>query len=161
QLEARARIELALRTVASRREELALAEQRLAAGVISALELAQAETLLRQAEAELAALRLAEARTANALGLLVGGPIDRELPAPAALGEQISAAPLTAGLPSELLASRPDVRAAEERLRAARADIGAARAAFFPSISLTGSSGYASTDLGDLLGVDGHTWSFG
>ncbi len=160
-LEARARIALAERTVESRREEMTLAEQRLEAGVISALELAQTETLLRQAETELAALRYAEAQSANALALLVGGPLDRELPAGAPLGEQVSDAPLRAGLPSELLAARPDVRAAEERLRAARADIGAARAAFFPSIVLTASSGYASTELGELFEADGHTWSFG
>src|SRR3546814_8970951 len=59
------------------------------------------------------------------------------------------------------MVARPDILAAEERLRAARANIGAARAAFFPSISLTGSIGFASTDLGNLIGNDGLNWSFG
>ena len=68
---------------------------------------------------------------------------------------------IAAGLPSELMVTRPDVLAAEERLRAARANIGAARAAFFPSISLTGSLGFASTALGNLVGSDGLSWSFG
>src|SRR5690606_6798116 len=68
---------------------------------------------------------------------------------------------LDPGLPSDLLLARPDIIAAEEQLRAARANIGAARAAFFPSISLTGNLGFASTELDDLLGDDGLTWTFG
>lgn len=68
---------------------------------------------------------------------------------------------LAAGIPSDLLTARPDVLAAEERLRAARANIGAARAAFFPSITLTGSYGYSSRELDDLVGADRRTWSFG
>src|SRR3546814_2317739 len=68
---------------------------------------------------------------------------------------------IAAGLPSELMVTRPDILAAEEKLRAARANIGAARAAFFPSISLTGSIGFASTDLGNLIGNEGLSWSFG
>jgi multidrug efflux system outer membrane protein len=68
---------------------------------------------------------------------------------------------LAAGIPSDLLTTRPDILAAEERLRAARANIGAARAAFFPSITLTGNYGYASTDLDELVGEDRRTWSFG
>jgi outer membrane protein, multidrug efflux system len=68
---------------------------------------------------------------------------------------------LAAGLPSKLLLARPDILAAEERLRAAEADIGAARAAFFPSISLTGALGFASSELNNLVGADGLTWSFG
>src|SRR3546814_12285204 len=60
-----------------------------------------------------------------------------------------------------LMVTRPDILAAEEKLRAARANIGAARAAFFPSISLTGSIGFASTDLGNLIGNEGLSWSFG
>src|SRR5690606_2513328 len=160
-IEADSRIRLAEATVRSRREELEIAERRLDAGAVSALEVAQVETLLTQAETQLAALRLGSARSADALAVLVGGPIDEELPAPAPLGRQASDAPLAAGLPSELLAVRPDILAAEERLRAARANIGAARAAFFPSISLTARSGYSSTELDDLFSEDGSTWSFG
>ena len=160
-VEADSRIRLAEATVQSRREELEIAERRLDAGAVSALEVAQVETLLTQAETELAALRLESARNANALAVLVGGPLDVDLPPPAPLGRQASDAPLAAGLPSELLAVRPDVIAAEERLRAARANIGAARAAFFPSISLTARSGYSSTELDDLFSEDGSTWSFG
>src|SRR5690606_24660588 len=68
---------------------------------------------------------------------------------------------LTAGLPSDLLVARPDIVAAEERLRAARANVGAARAAFFPSISLTGNLGFSSLSLDNLFNDDSMTWSFG
>src|SRR5690606_35648253 len=77
------------------------------------------------------------------------------------LTEQVNVEPLSAGLPSEVIAVRPDILAAEEQLRAARANIGVARAAFFPSVSLTGLLGFASTDLTDLVGEDGLGWSFG
>lgn len=155
------RIELAEATVLSREEGLEIARVRLEAGITSALEFRQAETLLTQAQAELAGLRLAKARNDNALAVLVGGPVASPLPAPLPLEQQAGAEWLAAGLPSELLVVRPDIMAAEERLRAARADIGAARAAFFPSIALTGNFGFASTELGDLFGSDGLTWGFG
>ena len=160
-LEASERIRLAEATVDSRREELAIAERRLEAGAVSALEVAQVTTLLTQAETQLAALRLQRAQSENALILLIGGPLDEDAPPPAPLGAQASAEPLAAGIPSELLALRPDIVAAEERLRASRANIGAARATFFPSITLTASSGYSSTQLDGLFSQDGDTWSFG
>jgi multidrug efflux system outer membrane protein len=77
------------------------------------------------------------------------------------LAGQTPAIALDAGLPSELLADRPDIAAAEEQLRAANANIGAARAAFFPSISLTGSTGFTSTELTGLVGSNNTTWSVG
>lgn len=160
-LEADARVGLAEATVASRRQELEIAERRLDAGAVSALEVAQVETLLTQAETELAALKLTRAQASNALTVLVGGPLDEELPEPAPLGQQASDVPLAAGLPSELLTARPDIIAAEQRLVAARANIGAARAAFFPSITLTGTSGYASSELDGMFSQDGRTWAIG
>jgi multidrug efflux system outer membrane protein len=160
-LEAQERLELAEATVNSRREGLRIAKRRLDSGVTSALDYSQTETLLTQAETELAALRLSQAQNTNFLVNLIGGPIEGTLPPPVPLAEQTRVEALAAGLPSDLLANRPDIIAAEERLRAARANIGAARAAFFPSISLTGSYGYASSELDDLIGDDGLTWSFG
>ncbi len=160
-LEAEERIALAERTVQARSDQLRIARRRLDAGVTSELEFRQAETLLTQAEAELAGLRLTRAQNENLLAVLVGGPIGDDLPMPQSLANQVGASALSAGLPSNLLESRPDIRAAEESLIAARANIGAARAAFFPSIQLTGNSGYASTDLDSLLGTDGRAWSFG
>lgn len=160
-LELAERIALAEATVTSREEGLEIAKVRLDAGITSALEFRQAETLLTQAQAELAALRLAKARNDNALAVLIGGPVPGPLPDGVPLVRQVTAADIAPGLPSELLVARPDIVAAEERLRAARADIGAARAAFFPTISLTGLFGFASSELSDLFGDDGLTWTFG
>lgn len=160
-LEAAERIRLAEQTVASRQEGLRIAKVRFDAGITSALDYRQAESLLTQAEAELAGLRLAKAQSDNALAALVGAPVTGPLPDALSLERQVNPVPLAVGLPSELLVTRPDIIAAEEQLRAAEANVGAARAAYFPSISLTGSFGYASTDLNNLVGKDGLTWSFG
>ncbi len=155
------RLRLAEATVASRREGFEIAGTRLEAGITSALDYRQAEALLMQAETELAGLRLVDARTSNALAVLIGGPIPADLPAGLPLEAQVDITPLEAGLPSSLLTVRPDVIAAEEQLRAARASIGAARAAFFPTISLTGLFGFASSELDNLFGDDSQSWSFG
>lgn len=159
--EADERIQLAEATVRSRQEGLRIARLRLNAGVTSALDFRQAESLLTQAETELAGLQLTKAQSDNFLAVLTGGPIPGNLPAALPLAQQKSGVTIAAGLPSDLMVARPDVLAAEEQLRAARANIGAARAAFFPSISLTGNLGFASTDLGNLVGHDGLGWSFG
>ncbi|MFS0735537.1 efflux transporter outer membrane subunit [Sphingomonas sp. 1P06PA] len=159
--EAAERVALAERTVTSRREGVRIAKRRLDAGVTSALDYRQAETLLTQAETELASLRLTQAQTDNALSVLVGGPITTPLPDPLRLDAQQLQRALDPGLPSELMTNRPDILSAEETLRAARANIGAARAAFFPSISLTGSAGFASNQLDGLFTNDTLTWSFG
>ena len=154
-------IRLAEATVTSRKEGLRIARLRLDAGVTSALDYRQSETLLTQAETELASLRLAKAQSDNFLAVLVGGPLPADLPAPLPLAAQSSPPALSAGLPSDLLVARPDILSAEEQLRAAHANVGAARAAFFPSISLTGSVGFASSSLDNLFGNNGLTWSFG
>jgi len=160
-LETAERIQLAEATVQSRREGLQIAKVRLDSGITSELDFRQAESLLTQAETELAGLRLTKIQRNNLLAVLVGGPIAEALPDALPLAQQASPMTLAAGLPSELLVARPDIISAEERLRAARANIGAARAAFFPSIALTGNFGYASAELGDLVGSNGRTWSFG
>ncbi|HEY4366190.1 MAG TPA: efflux transporter outer membrane subunit [Steroidobacteraceae bacterium] len=160
-LEDSERIQLAQATLKSRQDGVHIAKRRLDAGVTSALDFHQAETLLTQAETELATLQQAKAQNDNLLAVLVGGPMDSPLPDALPLDQQAGSTALAPGLPSELLNTRPDILAAEERLRAARANIGAARAAFFPSISLTGSFGYASTELNNLVSEDGMTWNFG
>ncbi|RJF93606.1 efflux transporter outer membrane subunit [Sphingomonas cavernae] len=159
--EAAERIALAEATVRSRQEGLRIAKRRLDAGVTSALDFRQSESLLTQAETELAGLKLVKAQSDNFLAVLTGGPLPGTLPTPLPLARQASPAELAAGLPSELLVARPDIIAAEEQLRAARANIGAARAAFFPTISLTGNIGFASDALGNLVGENGFSWSFG
>ena len=160
-LEADERIELARQTLESRQQELQIAQKRLDAGVTSALDFRQAEALVTQAELALAGVTLDRARTRNLLAVLVGGPIPGALPEGLSLEAQNLDADLDAGLPSQLLLARPDIISAEYDLRAARFDIGAARAAFFPSISLTGSAGFSSTELDDLIGEDGLSWRFG
>lgn len=154
--------DLAERTIASRRTGLKIAKLRLDAGVTSALDYRQAEVLLTQAETEVASLRNQRAQQRNIVRLLVGQPIEEERLAPAStLENQGIVRDIAAGLPSELLANRPDILQAEEQLRAARANIGAARAAFFPQITLTGQAGFTSTQLGNLVGNQGLGWSFG
>lgn len=160
-VEASEQITLAEQTVQSRREGVRIAQVRLTAGLTSALDFHQAESLLTQAEASLAALKLQRAQIENLLFVLVGGPVPGPLPAPLPLSDQLDPVTLAAGLPSALLLARPDVIAAEERLRAAEANVGAARAAFFPNISLTGALGFASDALNRLVGSDGLTWSYG
>lgn len=160
-LEANERIELAQATLNSRTEELRLAQRRFDSGVTSETDLRQAETLLSQAETQLAELRQSREQATNLLTVLIGGPLDSELPQAIPLQRELDTPVLAAGAPSALLLNRPDIMASEERLRAARANIGAARAAFFPTVLLTGQYGYASTELDSLFGGDHRTWSYG
>ncbi|WP_230280086.1 efflux transporter outer membrane subunit [Croceicoccus sp. Ery15] len=160
-LETQDQVELAIATVSSRSDSLIIAKRRLDIGVTSALPMRQAETLLTAAQQQLASQRLAEAQLRNQLAVLVGGRIPDDLPEGLALEEQGNGMRLDPGLPSEMLLARPDVVAAEENLRAARANIGAARAAFFPTISLTGNAGFASETLGGLFDEGIFAWSAG
>lgn len=161
QVETREQIALAQSTVESRQEGLRIAKLRLDAGVTSALDYNQAETLLTQAEQQLSIQRLSAANLANQLTVLVGGRIPVDLPVGRDLAAQGVDSVLDPGLPSRLLLVRPDIVQAEELLRADEANIGAARAAFFPTISLTGNAGLASNDLGNLFSGDSFVWSFG
>jgi len=161
QLETAAQISLADTTVISRREVLRIATVRQRAGLTSALDVRSAESLLGQAEAARAALGLVQVQVNTQLQVLVGAPVPGPLPAPLPLAQQTDTTLLGAGLPSALLLSRPDILGAEETLRAAEANIGAARAAFFPTISLTGALGFASSALNTLVGTDGLTWNAG
>ncbi len=155
------RIALAERTVAARREGLRIARRRMEAGVTSSVDFDQSAILVTQAETELAELNRTTGQSRNLLTVLVGGPVEGTLPAPRPIADSGQFAGLDAGLPSALLANRPDIVAAEYQLRAANADIGAARAAFFPNIALTGNYGFASSSLGDLFGSNFQSWSFG
>ena len=160
-VETEEQIALAEATAESRREGLRIARLRLDNGVTSALPYRQSETLLTQAEQQLASERLALARLRNQLAVLVGGRVPEGLPDGLTLAAQGNKQRLAAGIPSDLLLVRPDIVAAEEQLRAARANIGAARAAFFPTISLTGNAGLSSASLDGLFSGDGFGWSFG
>jgi multidrug efflux system outer membrane protein len=155
------RISRAEATVESRERGLEIAELRRRSGVTSALDSRQAETLLTQAQTELAALRRSRATLGNQLQVLIGGPAATPLPEGLPLAEQGLTDELGAGLPSDLLLHRPDIREAEQQLLSANANIGAARAAFFPRITLTGFAGYQSTELSQGVGSDGFTWTLG
>lgn len=157
------RLELASQTVASRGESYRIFKRRYEVGAISRLDLSQVEVLLTQAQTLQEQLEQARATRVHALVQLLG-----VAQAPAALAAWPSrriddAAVLrevAPGLPSNLLAARPDIAAAEHQLRAAQANIGAARAAFFPRISLTGSFGSASSELDGLFDSGSRAWSF-
>lgn len=152
--------QLAERTLADWRQSLDLARRLKDAKQTSGLDVAQAESQVASAEADLVARTRAVAQAGNALQLLVGAELPASLPAPLSLVAQPVVTQLPAGLPSELLIRRPDIRQAESNLVAANADIGAARAAFFPRLSLTASLGYASPALHKLFAGERRTWTF-
>jgi len=151
-------LQVTRRTLASREEALKLVRVRFDGGVAAEPELRGAESLLAGARATLAALQRQRSQDLNALVLLLGQPMPPDLPAAPPL-EALALAELPAGLPSEVLLQRPDIRQAEQQLITANANIGAARAAFFPRIALTGSLGTASTQLSGLF--ENTAWSFG
>lgn len=154
-------IAVAERTLASRLKAQDIARLRLAAGVTSAVDYEQASILVTQAETQLADLQRTTQLQRNLLLVLIGGPVDAQPPAGRDIADARQFASLDPGLPSMLLANRPDVLAAEEQLRAASANIGAARAAFFPRISLTGAAGFISPELSALFDGDSGVWSYG
>ncbi|EWC41790.1 efflux transporter outer membrane subunit [Stutzerimonas stutzeri] len=153
-------LQLTERTLADWQQSLELARLLKRAEQSSSLDVAQAEGQVAQAEADLQTRRRALAQADNALQLLVGSELPGDLPAGLPLERQSVIAQLPAGLPADLLLNRPDLRQAEQILVAANADIGAARASFFPQISLTASFGYASTSLGSLFDPAGQVWRF-
>lgn len=153
------RLELTRETIASRAESLRIFRRRFEVGAISKLDLTQVETLWQQARALGADLERIRAEQAHALALLAGASLD--LPAQSApLDDTAVMRELPAGLPSDLLANRPDIVAAEHQLQAANANIGAARAAFLPSITLTGAFGTASAELDGLFSSGSRAWTF-
>lgn len=152
---------LTQQTLASREQALRLTGLRHQNGIASALELRLAESLTAAAQVALAQQQRQRALDRNTLALLVGQPVDQPLTdaelRPA--GDPAKAlAEVAVGVPSSVLLSRPDVRAAEQQLAAANANMGAARAAFFPRVSLTASLGSASSELSGLF--KGGTWGW-
>ena len=137
-----------------------LIRRRYEVGQASELDLRTAEGQVASAAADLATFTRQRALAEDALVLLVGAPIPAGLPPAPPLAEAAVVADLPAGLPSELLERRPDILAAEHLLEAQNASIGAARAAFFPSITLTASGGFSSNDLGHLFDGPSGMWSF-
>jgi multidrug efflux system outer membrane protein len=150
-------------TLATREESFKLSKLRFDNGVTSELDFRQAESLTEAARVSLAQQVRQRALDQNALTLLLGQPLTGELAVALPTGKGLADAPMMvdvpAGLPSDLLTRRPDVRQAEQQLLAANADIGAARAAFFPRISLTASAGSASSHLSGLFKSGSYGWT--
>lgn len=152
---------LANETLRSRQEEYVLQQSLTAAGKSSQLPLHQAESALESARYQALLTDKQVLTDRNALELLMGEPLPADLiPSPDSLAGMTNSQPISAGLPSDLLQQRPDIISAEHTLLGAYADIGAARAAFFPSISLTTSAGRASNSLSELFDAGGRSWSF-
>lgn len=152
-------LQLVTKTLTAQETAYKLIQKRYNAGVISELDLRQAQSLVEIARGDVARYTQLTAQSENALNLLVASPISQEL-----LSSELSGISppreISAGLSSEVLLRRPDVLAAEHQIKAANANIGAARAAFFPRIILTGSAGTASADLSGLFKAGSGAWSF-
>jgi multidrug efflux system outer membrane protein len=146
-------------TVQSAERSRSLTEARLRGGIAPRTDLLQAQQILETARADLAQQHARRAQDANLLQLLVGAPVSPSL-LPSSIDQAASTvASLPAGLDSRVLLRRPDIIQAEYELRAANAEIGAARAELFPRISLTGLLGFASTALGGLFSGGAFNWS--
>ncbi|WP_354684762.1 efflux transporter outer membrane subunit [Cupriavidus necator] len=154
--------ELARDTLKARESTYGLARQRFEAGATSALDLRDNESLVAQARVAAAQLARQRAQAQNALEVLVGRPIAtiENLPEPTRLSDERIVSDIPPGLPSDLLEQRPDIRQAEQQLKSANANIGAARAAFFPRITLTSSAGTISPSFSGLFDAGTHAWSF-
>ncbi|TFF13602.1 efflux transporter outer membrane subunit [Pseudomonas sp. BCA14] len=149
---------LAQQTLVANDHSWQLTDRSKTAGKASALDVVQARTAVESTRASAARYERQVAQDLNNLALLVGAPVDENLPARPLADDLVARVP--AGLPSDLLQRRPDILQAEYQLQAANANIGAARAAFFPSITLTANAGCTSTDLSGLFKGGSGTWTF-
>lgn len=159
ELVAQEQLQVAKQTLLDWQKSLDLARGLKAANQVSGLDIAQAEGQVASAEADLQGRTRSVAQARNALRLLLGVELPDDLPV-APLLEQLPRYALQSGLPSELLINRPDILQAENNLRAANADIGVVRAAFFPRLSLTSSFGYSSPEMRNLFGNERSVWNF-
>ncbi|QHI95032.1 efflux transporter outer membrane subunit [Aristophania vespae] len=152
-------LDLAQRTYKTREATLKLTQLNYDHGQANALTLAQVQSQLEQTSSDIAQQTRAVAIDEHALQLIVGRPLPDDLPPPAPMGQQTMIGDLPEGLPSDLLLQRPDIQAAEHNLKGANAVIGAARAAFFPKVSLTASEGTSSLQFRKLFSNIAQTWS--
>jgi len=155
----RERLQLAKETLESQQSSYTLTQRRFQAGASSQLDLRQAQTQVDSARVDVALYTAQLAQSENALNLVVGKPVPAEL-LPTKLELITAVKDLAPGLSSEVLLNRPDILEAEYTLKGANANIGAARAAFFPRITLTSSIGTASAKLTDLFQPGSAAWSF-
>jgi len=156
----RERLQLAKDTLATQQEAFALTNSRYTAGIASALDLQQARTIVESARVDIGRYTTLVAQDENALNLAVGTPVSADL-LPRSLSEMATVCrDISPGLSSDVLLGRPDIIQAENVLRGANANIGAARAAFFPKITLVSSVGFGSDDLAGLFKGGAFAWSF-
>ena len=153
-------VQLTIETLRSETESYELTRAMYERDVTTLLSLRQAESAVDAARASLAQYRRQLAQDMHALALVLGQEVPADLIGPPDIYADELLAEIPEGLPSDLLTRRPDIMGAEHSLRAANANIGAARAAFLPSIQLTASGGTQSNRLGDLFGRGTGTWSF-
>ena len=151
---------LAQQTFSAQQDTLKLTQRKLEIGVENQLTVSQQQTLVEEARADTANYTAQVAIDKSALALLIGGEVSPALLPPAITAFPKVALDLPAGLPSDMLTRRPDIMSAEHSLLAANANIGAARAAFFPKIALTATAGTSSTDLARLFMGGTGVWSF-
>ncbi|WP_256350181.1 efflux transporter outer membrane subunit [Pseudomonas sp. F9001] len=149
---------LARQTLASDEHSLRLTSRSKTAGKATSIDVIQARTSVESTRASIARYQRQVAQDLNSLALLVGGPVPDSLPAQPLSDDLVARVP--AGLPSDLLQRRPDIVQAEYQLQAANANIGAARAAFFPSVTLTANAGTSSKDLSGLFQGGSGSWGF-
>lgn len=154
----RERLKLARETLKSQQESYQLMQRRFDLGALSELDLRQAQSRVEAARVDVALYTAQESQSENALNLLVGAAVPKDL-APDALGEVTVLRELSSGLSSEILLKRPDIISAEHRLKGMNANIGAARAGYFPKISLTAGLGTASAQLSGLFQGGSGVWS--
>lgn len=150
---------LAQRVLSSREETYRLSLLRHKAGVISAVDLREQEAAIEAARSAYVAAVRGREQARNALELLINQALPEDLPAPLPLLQQLPNRTLLAGLSSQVLLNRPDIRAAEYQLKQADANIGVARAAFFPTISLGSSIGLGHNELSNLFSSNNKQWS--
>lgn len=156
----RERLKLAQETLANQQESFKLTKSRFDAGVSSALDLQQAQTSVDAARVDIARYTALVAQDENGLAQVVGAPVPADL-LPQSLAETLtSLREVAPGLPSDVLLRRPDILQAEYVLKGANANIGAARAAFFPRITLVSNVGLGSDDLAGLFKTGSFAWSF-
>ncbi|MET0540657.1 MAG: efflux transporter outer membrane subunit [Variovorax sp.] len=154
-------LEITRQTLATREDTLRLTKLRFDNGVSSEVDFQQSTSLAETARSTLARQTRARLQDENALALLLGAPVPADtLAGPRGLDGAAPMPDVPAGLPSDLLIERPDIRAAEQQLIAANANIGAARAAFFPRVSLTASIGTASSEFSNLFDAGTKAWAF-
>ncbi|UOO77516.1 efflux transporter outer membrane subunit [Neisseria sp. Dent CA1/247] len=153
-------MKLAQNVLKTREQTYKLTQLKHKAGVISAVDVRQQEALIAAAQADYEAAVQSREQARNALAVLLNRQLPDDLPEGLPLSKQYKISKLPAGLTADVLLNRPDIRAAEYALKQADANIGAARAAFFPSIRLTGTVGTGSTELSGLFQGGNSTWAF-